>query len=145
FYRFNGDNVKIHRYYGDLRSGSDSSRTKAPKHLISLFDRLINYKPISDLREWIPTKVELMTQCHDSTKPGIPWSKSFPDLKSNSTIKIDEDFFSIFLSSDQYADYLNLQKKSGERKSFIINNKACMILTRIPFPFENYWMNLSPH
>ncbi len=138
FYIFTGDKRYAYKYYGNLND--KRIKRKVSKRLYKLYNKLSTYHS-DKAKIWEPEKYELLVQTGDSTTEGILWNKKLPDLTSTTTRKISENFYSIYLTQEEYKIYLQELRKKPQNKSFIINNKKAFILTRIPFPKEEYWMH----
>jgi len=137
FYIFEGNTRQAYYYYGSLRKDS-KSRKKVSKKVRELFDKLAYYESDST-KEWRPELYELMVQTRKGNE-GVVWSDSLPDFNSTTTIMRDSSFYSLFLSSDEFKIYEELNKRKSKDDSFVINGRECFIIVRYPFPKEYYWM-----
>lgn len=125
FYFFEGDNRYSYLYYGSLRKDM-KSRKNASKKVIELFDKLAYYQS-DNAKKWTPELYELMVQTQNGNN-GVSWPDSLPDFNSSSTVMRDSTFYSLYLTSQEYKVFEELNEKKSKEVSFVINGKECFIL-----------------
>lgn len=91
---------------------------------------------------WLPESVEVMLWPYDyAPDASIVWPAGWPDLKSKTTRKRDEDSYSVFLPSESYPELRKFILTRKEKGAVLINEKKMAISYRFPFPKEAAWMH----
>lgn len=128
----NLDTTKIINVYGDMQSKVDRKNT--PSSFLHLFDEILKFDSDS-ATEWIPDTFEVMAldYSHSSKEP-LEWNKNWNDIDSQTTIKRNDDFYSIYLDKEKFSDFINLRNKLEDKQAVMINGKKFSIYYRFPFP-----------
>ncbi len=117
--------------YGRLND--DECRQKTPKSFLSVYDNIKKYKN-TKAKEWIPHKIEIMFWDYNYAPNKRKWIKGFPDLNSPTTIKFDNDSFSVFIGNKDLEQFKKYYKSMGEKEAVEINGRKMAISYRMPFP-----------
>lgn len=90
---------------------------------------------------WLPENIEVMLSPYEyAPDASIIWPAGWPDLKSKTTRKRDEDSYSVFFPSESYPDLSKFFSTRKEKGAVLINQKKMAISYRFPFPKEADWM-----
>ena len=100
---------------------------------------------------WLPESIEVMLWPYEyAPDASTIWPAEWPDLKSETTHKRDEDSYSVFsrgesysvfLPSESYPELRKFISTCKEKGAVLINEKKMAISYRFPFPKEASWMN----
>jgi hypothetical protein len=118
--------------YGDL-SKNVEARKKTPDEFLSVYDNIKNYKSITK-KEWLPKQIEVMFWDYDYAPNKRPWIKGFPDLNSPTTIKFDNDSYSVFIDKENFEEFKKYFSSMGSKEAVEINGRKMAIAFRLPFP-----------
>jgi hypothetical protein len=126
--------VKQIQVYGSLRNAQSDARAKTPRDFLTVYDRLIHFEDQA-AREWLPDTVEVMATSygHSPEKP-LKWNTTWNDLRSPTTVKRNENLYSIYLTKSQFSDLLKLLKSMREKQAVEINGEKYSLSYRLPFP-----------
>jgi hypothetical protein len=61
---------------------------------------------------------------------GSEWN----DIKSETTVKRNEDLYSIYLDKEYYEEFIELLKNTKEKQAVEINVEKYSLTYRLPFP-----------
>ncbi len=118
--------------YGRL-SDKGEAREKTPKEFLSVYDNIKKFK-INRAKEWLPKNIEVMFWDYNYALNKRPWIKGFPDLNSPTTIKFDNDTYSVFIDNDKFDEFKIYYSSMGEQEAVEINGRKMAISYRFPFP-----------
>ncbi|MDO8898981.1 MAG: hypothetical protein Q7V19_15125 [Bacteroidales bacterium] len=118
--------------YGRLSDKGEASE-KTPKEFLSVYDNIKKFK-INMAKEWLPKNIELMFWDYNYALNKRPWIKGFPDLNSPTTIKFDNDTYSVFIDNDKFDEFKIYYSSMGEQEAVEINCRKMAISYRFPFP-----------
>jgi hypothetical protein len=91
---------------------------------------------------WLPENIEVMLSPYEyAPDASIIWPAGWPDLKSRTTRKRDEDSYSVFLPSQSCPELSKFFSTRKEKGAVLINEKKMAISYRFPFPKEAAWMH----
>jgi hypothetical protein len=126
--------VKQIQVYGFLRSPESEARAKTPKDFLTVYDHLIHFNDPA-AKEWLPDTIEVMATAysHSPEKP-LKWNSAWNDLKSPTTVKRNDNLYSIYLTKSQFSDLLKLLKSMKEKQAIEINGEKYSLSYRLPFP-----------
>lgn len=126
--------VKQIQVYGSLRNVQSDARAKTPKDFLTVYDRLIHFEDQA-AQEWLPDTIEVMATkySHSPEKP-LKWNAARNDLKSPTTVKRNDNLYSIYLTKSQFSDLLKLLKSMKEKQAVEINGEKYSLSYRLPFP-----------
>lgn len=101
---------------------------------MTVYDHLIHFDDPA-AKEWLPDTVEVLATAysHSPEKP-LQWNTSWNDLKSPTTVKRNDNLYSIYLPKKQFADLLKLLKSIKEKQAVEINGEKYSLTYRLPFP-----------
>lgn len=120
--------------YGSLRNPQSEARAQIPLAFLTVYDHLIQFDDKA-ATEWLPDSVEVLaTGYGHSPKAPLPWNTSWNDLKSPSTVKRGANLYSIYLSKNQFTDFLKLLKRLQEKQAVAIDGEKFSLSYRLPFP-----------
>ena len=122
---------KIVSVYGSLRK--EDVRRKTPKEFLTVYDNIKKYRNNS-AKEWLPNKIEIIFWDYDYAPNKRKWIKGFPDLNSKTTIKYDNDSYSVFIDKTKFDEFKKYYSKMGEKEAVEINGRKMAISYRLPFP-----------
>ncbi|MES2141202.1 MAG: hypothetical protein V4511_15955 [Bacteroidota bacterium] len=128
----NFDSTRIISVYGDLQDSKDA-RKKTPKEFLKVYDKIKKYKNGS-AKEWLPNKIEVMLWDYNYAPNKRPWLKNFPDLNSPSTIKYNNNTFSLFIDKASFDEFKKYYLSMGEKEAVEINDRKMAISYWLPFP-----------
>jgi hypothetical protein len=130
----NFDSVKQISVYGNLRGDDSKARVRTPKSFLTVYDNLIKFDDTNS-KEWLPDTFEVMATAYSySPEKPIMWSKDWSDLKSSSTVKRNDDLYSIYLDKKYFPDFIKLLKNLKEKQAVEINGEKFSLSYRFPFP-----------
>lgn len=118
--------------YGNLSKKGDA-RKKTPKEFLMVYDNIKKYKN-NAAKEWFPKRIEIMFWDYNYAPNKRPWIKGFPDLNSPSTIKFDNDSYSVFIDKGKFNEFKKYYSTIGEKEAVEINGRKMAISYRLPFP-----------
>lgn len=116
--------------YGDLWNDAEARALAAPKPLIDLFDKLVNYTH-PDAERWMPETFEVMLWAYD-TSDAVAWPRDWPQLDDPTTIK-RESVYSLFINFAEYDRYLELRNTANAVR---LDGKNWSFAARFPMPHE---------
>jgi hypothetical protein len=65
----------------------------------------------------MPDKIEIMLTGYDyAPEKSMPWPKEWPDLKSETTVKRSNDFYSLYLDKKYFDSFIKLLKSLKRTK-----------------------------
>jgi len=64
----------------------------------------------------------------------LKWNIKWNDIKSESTVKRNEDLYSIYLDKKYYKEFIELLKNMKEKQAVEINGEKYSLTYRLPFP-----------
>jgi hypothetical protein len=76
----------------------------------------------------------LATKYNAAPEKSIPWPEKWNDIKSASTIKHSDYFYSIYLDKQYLADYIRFAEGRKKGQAVEINGEKYYVSYRIPFP-----------
>lgn len=130
----NFDTLKQINVYGFIRERTSEARQKTPKVFLTVFDNIINFES-DKAKEWLPDTFEVMaTKYSYSPEKPLQWNKDWNDIKSSSTMKRNDDLYSIYLDKMYFDDFLKLLKRLKEKQAVEINGEKYSLTYRFPFP-----------
>lgn len=132
--------------FGDLKADLEARRQATPSFL-KVYDNIIHFDDPS-ATQWLPDEFEVMAiraeyippiydeewEDSDYSPVILNWNKEWNDLKSETTIKHADNFYSIFLDKKHFNDFLDLVKTMGEEGLMNINGVDFYLFYRLPFP-----------
>ena len=129
----NFDTLRQISVYGRLRTTSED-RQKTPKDFLTVFDNIIKFEN-SSAKEWLPDTVEVMATkySHSPVKP-LKWNKEWNDISHNTTVKRNDNLFSIYLDKKYFQDFIKLLKSLKEKQAVEINGEKYSLTYRLPYP-----------
>jgi len=128
----NFDSAKIICVYGRIGKNSEV-RTATPIPFLTIYDNVIKYKSDS-AKTWLPNKIEVMFWDYSYAPNKRPWIKGLPDLNSPSTIKRDDDMYSVYIDKNDFDKFKKYYSSMGEKQAVEINGKKMAINYRLPYP-----------
>ncbi|GAB2819336.1 hypothetical protein GCM10027043_19820 [Ferruginibacter profundus] len=130
----NFDTVRQISVYGRLRDIKNEARQKTPKDFLTVYDNIIKFDADS-AKEWLPDTFEVMASkySHSPEKP-LEWNKEWNDIKSSSTIKRNDDLYSIYLDKSHFGEFIKLLGNLKENQAVEINGEKYSLTYRLPFP-----------
>lgn len=117
--------------YGHLGANSED-RESVPDDFLALYDSLKSYRSKA-AREWQPKQIEVMFWGYDYAPNKRPWIKDFPDLNSPTTIKVDSNFYRVYIDQEHFDEFKKYYKSMGEKEAVEINGRKMAISYRLPF------------
>lgn len=118
--------------YGHLGANSED-RESVPDDFLALYDSLKSYRNKAAI-EWQPKQIEIMFWDYDYAPNKRPWIKNFPDLNSQTTIKVDGNFYRVYIDQKDFDEFKKYYKSMGEKEAVEINGRKMAISYRFPFP-----------
>lgn len=128
----NFDSTKIIAVYGRVGTNPEV-RKSAPKQFLAVYDNIKKYKNDS-AKAWFPDRFEVMFWDYNYAPNKRPWVEDFPDLKSPTTVKWDNDMYSVYIDKKNYDEFEKYYSSMGEKQAVEINGKKMAIDYRLPFP-----------
>lgn len=126
--------VKQIRVYGSLRDPKSEARAKTPQDFLTVYDRLIHFEDQA-AKEWLPDTIEVMaTKYSYSPEKPLKWNAAWNDLKSPTTVKRNDNLYSIYLTKSQFLDLLKLLRSMKEKQAVEINGEKYSLSYRLLFP-----------
>lgn len=122
---------KLVSVYGSLRK--EDVRKRTPKEFLLVYDNIKKYRNNS-AKEWFPDKIEIIFWDYDYAPNKRKWIKGFPDLNSKTTIKYNNDSYSVFIDKAKFDEFKKYYSKMGEKEAVEINGRKMAISYRLPFP-----------
>jgi hypothetical protein len=120
--------------YGQLRDLKNEARLKAPKNFLAIYDKIIRFED-SKAAEWLPDTFEVMaTKYSYAPEKSLKWNSKWNDIKSETTVKRNEDLYSIYLDIKYYREFIELSKSVKEKQAVEINGEKYSLTYRLPFP-----------
>jgi len=130
----NFDNVRQLSVYGELRNLKNQARKETPKDFLDVYDKIIKFEDKKAI-EWLPNTFEVMaTKYSYATEKSLKWNSEWNDIKSKSTVKRNEDLYSIYLDKKYYKEFMELLKNMKEKQAVEINGEKYSLTYRLPFP-----------
>lgn len=130
----NFDNVRQLSVYGELRNLKNQARKETPKDFLDVYDKIIKFEDKKAI-EWLPNTFEVMaTKYSYATEKSLKWNSEWNDIKSKSTVKRNEDLYSIYLDKKYYKEFIELLKNMKEKQAVEINGEKYSLTYRLPFP-----------
>lgn len=83
---------------------------------------------------WLPNKIEVMLWDYNYAPNKRPWPENFPDLNSPSTIKFNDNTYSVFIDKADFDKFKKYYLSMGEKEAVEINNRKMAISYGLPFP-----------
>ena len=118
--------------YGRLKSNGEA-REKTPKEFLVVYDNIKNYKN-PNAKEWLPNQIEVMFWDYNYAQNKRPWIEGFPDLKSPTTIKINDELYSVFIDKKDFEKFKKYYSSMAANEAIEINGRKMTISYRFPFP-----------
>lgn len=118
--------------YGHLGANSED-RESVPDDFLTLYDSLKAYRS-TVATEWQPKQIEIMFWDYNYAPNKRPWIKDFPDLNSPTTIKVDSNFYRVYIHPGQFDEFTKYYKSMGEKEAVEINGRKMSMRYRLPFP-----------
>lgn len=130
----NFDTVRQISVYGSLRNAKAEARVKTPKEFLAVYDNIIKFDDKSST-EWLPDTIEVMATkySHSPVKP-LKWNSEWGDLKSTTTVKRNDDLYSIYLDKKYFEEFVKLIERLEEKQAVEINGEKFSLTYRLPFP-----------
>lgn len=140
---FGGEKQVVARVYGRLdpaRGGSSEVRAKVPAEILGAYDKLTNFAhPWA--KAWLPAQIEVMIWPYEyAPEASIEWPKGWPGPDHPTTVKRDEDSYSLFLPASEYPALVRFLGTQNQKGAVRIDGKKWAAGTRFPFPGESSWM-----
>nr|WP_315232451.1 lipoprotein [uncultured Flavobacterium sp.] len=130
----NFDLVRQLSVYGQLRDLKNKARQKTPIDFIDVYDKIIKFEDNKAI-EWLPDTFEVMaTKYSYAPEKSLKWNSEWNDIKSETTVKRNEDLYSIYLEKKYYKEFIELLKNTKEKQSVEINGEKYSLTYRLPFP-----------
>ena len=130
----NFDLVRQLSVYGQLRDLKNKARQKTPIDFIDVYDKIIKFEDNKAI-EWLPDTFEVMaTKYSYAPEKSLKWNSEWNDIKSETTVKRNEDLYSIYLEKKYYKEFIELLKNTKEKQSVEINGEKYSLTFRLPFP-----------
>ena len=130
----NFDPVRQLSVYGQLRDLKNKARQKTPTDFIDVYDKIIKFKDNKAI-EWLPDTFEVMaTKYSYAPEKSLKWNSEWNDIKSETTVKRNEDLYSIYLDKKYYKEFIELLKNTKEKQAVEINGEKYSLTYRLPFP-----------
>jgi hypothetical protein len=130
----NFDHVRQLSVYGQLRDLKNKARQKTPKDFIDVYDKIIKFEDNKAI-EWLPETFEVMaTKYSYAPEKSLKWNSEWNDIKSETTVKRNEDLYSIYLDKKYYEEFIKLLKNTKEKQAVEINGEKYSLTYRLPFP-----------
>jgi hypothetical protein len=98
-----------------------------------VYDSIRSYRNKS-ASEWLPKTIEVMFWDYDYAPIKRPWLRDFPDLNSPTTIKVDSNFYRVFIDYKNFNEFRKYYKSLREKEAVEINGRKMAISYRLPFP-----------
>lgn len=124
--------AKTVNVYGKIRD-KGKAREETPKEFLTVYDNIRKYRS-QTAKEWLPKKVEIMFWDYNYAPNKRPWIKGFPDFNSATTIKFNNDSYSVFIDKEQFDEFKKYYSSMGEKEAVEINARKMAISYRLPFP-----------
>lgn len=118
--------------YGSLRKKA-AERKRTPIEFLAVYDNIKKYRN-NAAKEWLPNKIEIIFWDYDYAPNKRKWIKGFPDLNSKTTIKYNNDSYSVFIDKAKFEEFKKYYSKMGEKEAVEINGRKMAISYRLPFP-----------
>ena len=129
----NFDTLRQIRVYGSIRKQPEA-RQRTPRNFLKVFDNIINFEDKS-ATEWLPDTFEVMvSEYSNSPEKPLKWNKEWNDLNSKSTVKRNEDSYSIYIEKRYFQDFIKFLNSFKEKQAAEINGKKYFVTYRLPFP-----------
>lgn len=130
----NFDTVSELTVYGSLSSPKSEAREKTPKDFLTVYDNLIKFED-KEAIEWIPDNIEVLaTKYSYSPETPLKWNSEWNDINSSTSVKRNDDLYSIYLDRKYFDDFISLLKKIKEKQAVEINGEKYSLSYRLPFP-----------
>lgn len=123
---------KVIRVYGRLKNDGEA-RGKTPTEFLEVYDNIKNYKN-PKAKEWLPKQIEVMFWDYNYAQNKRPWIEGFPDLKSPTTIKINDELYSVLIDKRDFEKFRKYYSSMAANEAVEINGKKMAISYRLPFP-----------
>jgi hypothetical protein len=109
--------VKEIRVYGSLRDPKSEARAHTPKDFLTVYDQLIHFKDQA-AKEWLPDTIEVMaTRYSYAPEKPLKWNAAWNDPKSPTTVKRNDNLYSIYLTKNQFPDLVKLLRSMKEKQA----------------------------
>jgi hypothetical protein len=118
--------------YGHLGANSED-RESVPDDFLALYDSIKSYRNKAAI-EWQPKQLEIMFWEYDYAPIKRPWIEKFPDLNSSTTIKVDSNFYRVYIDRKDFDEFKKYYKSMGEKQAVEINGRKMAMSYRLPFP-----------
>jgi len=130
----NFDTVRQLSVYGRLRNLKNEARKKTPKDFLDVYDKIIKFED-NKATEWLPNTIEVLaTKYNYAPEKSLKWNSEWNDIKSETTVKRNEDLYSIYLDKKYYEEFIELLKNTKEKQAVEINGEKYSLTYRLPFP-----------
>jgi hypothetical protein len=130
----NFDTVRQISVYGRLRDAKNEARKKTPNDFLIVYDNIIKFES-DTAKEWLPDTFEVMaTKYSYSPEQPLKWNKDWDDINSKTTVKRNDDLYSIYLDKKYFEDFINLLRSVKEKQAVEINGEKYSLSYRLPFP-----------
>lgn len=130
----NFDPVRQLSVYGQLSDLKNKARQKTPTDFIDVYDKVIKFEDNKAI-EWLPDTFEVMaTKYSYAPEKSLKWNSEWNNIKSETTVKRNEDLYSIYLDKKYYKEFIELLKNTKEKQAVEINGEKYSLTYRLPFP-----------
>ena len=120
--------------YGNLQTSKSEARSKTPKDFLKVYDNILRFEDNS-ATEWLPDTIEVMaTKYSYSPEKPLKWNSEWGDIKSQTTVKRNDDLYSIYLDRKYFEEFTKLLKSLKEKQAVEINGEKYSLTYRLPFP-----------
>jgi hypothetical protein len=128
------DTIRQITVYGSLRNPKGEARQKTPKGFLTVFDNILKFEDDS-AKEWLPDTIEVMaTKYSYSPEKPLKWNSEWSDIKSPTTVKRNDDLYSIYIDKKYFEEFLRLLESLKEKQAVEINGEKYSLTFRLPFP-----------
>jgi hypothetical protein len=76
----------------------------------------------------------MATKYSYAPEKSLKWNSKWNDIKSETTVKRNEDLYSIYLDIKYYREFIELSKSVKEKQAVEINGEKYSLTYRLPFP-----------
>ena len=76
----------------------------------------------------------MATKYSYAPEKSLKWNSEWNDIKSETTVKRNEDLYSIYLDKKYYEEFIELLEKTKEKQAIEINGKKYSLTYRLLFP-----------
>lgn len=129
----NFDTVRQISVYGNLQH-KEEARKQTPSVFLTVYDNILKFED-NAASEWLPDSIEVMLTKYDySPEKPLSWNSTWGDIHSATTVKHDDNMYSLYIDKKYFDDLVKLMGKLTEKQAVEVNGGKYAISYRLPFP-----------